>query len=205
MKSIYVVTHTESHHHVEARVGGWYDTALTPFGKQQAHQVAAELQELINQATPKITASDLLRASETAEIVAQAFGTTVAATQDLREVGCGIAEGKPDAWLQERLVPAPDDNRLDHRIVEGAETRRECLTRIYRRVDELIADSNSIHIIVTHGFALTFVIARWIGLPLEAAGWVNFASTPGGITQLNQEDFWRNRGIGFLNRTSHLG
>jgi hypothetical protein len=51
---------------------------------------------------------------------------------------------------------------------------------------------------------MTFVIARWIRLPLEAAGHVNFRSNSGGITHLQEDDFFGNRAVRFLNSTSHL-
>ena len=29
MKNLFVITHTQSLHHIERKVGGWYDTGLT--------------------------------------------------------------------------------------------------------------------------------------------------------------------------------
>jgi probable phosphoglycerate mutase len=94
---------------------------------------------------------------------------------------------------------------MDHRNgIPGAETRREFAERIYRAVD-LILDSPCPHqIVVTHGFALTFVVAAWIGMPLEAAGFVAVRSTSGGITLLSEDEVFHNRRIVSLNDTSHL-
>ncbi len=204
MKNIYVVTHTESIHHVEGKVGGWFDTGLTAKGRTQAASVAKRLVERLGTETPSIRSSDLMRAKETAEIVAAAFGCDYHSHSDLRELSYGIAEGKPQAWLDKRITPAPDENRLDHLSIEGGESKRDFIARIYRAVDSAIADENSHQIIVTHGFALTFVVSRWIGLPAESAGLINLRSSPGGITHLQQDDFWRNRGVKYLNDVSHL-
>jgi probable phosphoglycerate mutase len=204
MKNIYVVTHTESIHHIKGRVGGWFDTGLTENGKKQAASVAKRLDEWIVTEKPSITSSDLLRAKETAEIVAATFGREYLLNPDFREMSYGVAEGKPQEWLDERIVPAPDDDRLDHLSIEGGESKRDFIARIYRAVDGVIADDNPNQIIVTHGFALTFVVARWVGLPAESAGLINFRSSSGGITHLQQDDFWRNRGVRILNDTSHL-
>ena len=204
MKNIYVVTHTESVHHVEGNVGGWYDTGLTKQGESQAKRAAERLQDLIKPETPKITSSDLLRAKETAEFIGSAFGCEVQTTPDLREMSYGIAEGRPQLWLDERILPAPDDNRLDHLSIEGGETKRDFILRIYRALDEIVRGDVPAHVVVTHGFALTFIVARWIEMPIESAGFVNFRASSGGITHLQLDDFWRNRGVILLNDTTHL-
>jgi probable phosphoglycerate mutase len=204
MKNLYVVAHTESIHHVEGKVGGWFDTGLTELGRAQAVAVAGRLAELLETATPAITSSDLRRARETAEVVAERLKCPLELTPDLRELSYGSAEGRPQRWLAGRFQPAPDDNRLDHRSIDGAETKREFITRVYRAVDGIVGSDHPDHIIVTHGYAMTFVIARWIGMPLQSAGFVNFRSRSGGITHLQEDDFLRNRTVRFLNSTSHL-
>ena len=59
-------------------------------------------------------------------------------------------------------------------------------------------------VVVTHGYALTFVIAYWIGMRVEDASYVNFAATPAGIMHLKKDDFFRNNAVEFLNDASHL-
>ncbi|MFJ1454719.1 histidine phosphatase family protein [Nocardia sp. N2S4-5] len=55
----------------------------------------------------------------------------------LREISFGEAEERPNAWLAERQVPAPDHDRLDHRgPIVGAETRREVASRVGACVTE---------------------------------------------------------------------
>jgi probable phosphoglycerate mutase len=86
-----------------------------------------------------IYSSDLLRTGQTAEPIAKLFASDIEFSQDLREASCGVAEGKPQSWLQQRLVPPPRaGNRLDHRICEGAESRRETGAHIFRFVDALL-------------------------------------------------------------------
>ncbi|WP_280247980.1 hypothetical protein [Nocardia abscessus] len=41
------------------------------------------------------------------------------------------------------------------------------------------ADTEHDHIVVTHGYALTFVITTWMMIPVEAAGFASFATEPG--------------------------
>ena len=101
-------------------------------------------------------------------MIAERFNATLKLMSDLRELSYGTAEGKPQSWLDARFEPAPDDNRLDHRSIDDAETKREFLTRVYRAVDEIVASDNPNQIIVTHGYAMTFVVTRWIRMPLES-------------------------------------
>lgn len=58
--------------------------------------------------------------------------------------------------------------------------------------------------VVTHGYAQTFVLTTWLHIPVEAVGFASFATTPGAITHLRQDDFWRNRTVAGLADTDHL-
>jgi probable phosphoglycerate mutase len=51
---------------------------------------------------------------------------------------------------------------------------------------------------------VTFVVAAWIRMPLESAGWVNFRSNAGGITHLREDDELFNRYVMSLNDRTHL-
>lgn len=100
---------------------------------------------------------------------------------------------------------APDDNRLDHRGgVEDGETRREFADRLYRAMDRIVLRPQETRIIVTHGFALTFIVAAWIKMPINAVGHVSFPAESGSTTHLKQDDYWRNRGVLRLADVSHL-
>ena len=200
------MVHTESRHHGEGLVGGWYDSELSPFGREQATAVAAEVRSAVrSEAECRVYSSDLRRAVQTAEPIAEALGTGIVRMAGLRELSYGVAEGRPQAWLDERLVPAPDDDRLDHDGgIEGAETKRQFATRITAAMDEILAEDIAHQVIVTHGFAMTFVVMAWARIPLEHVGWVNLRSTPGGITHLSEDGFFRNRAVRTLNRTDHL-
>ena len=207
MKNLYVVTHAQSQHHVDGLVGGWYDSELTDLGLRQAGGIAERIRELIPENAPvELFSSDLIRARQTAEAISRRMGTPIEVTADLREKSYGEAEGKPQAWLDERFVPPPKArNRMDYREgIPGAESRGKFAERIYRAVDRIVAGPCPYQIIVTHGFALTFVVAAWIKMPLDAADRIVVKSTSGGITHLVEDDVFFNRGIVRLNETAHL-
>jgi probable phosphoglycerate mutase len=207
MKTLYVVTHSQATHHTDGLVGGWHDSALTDLGLRQADRIGQRLRELIPEDAPvELIASDLQRAHQTAEVIARHIQAPIQTTPDLREISYGEAEGKPQTWLDERFVYPPRiGNRLDHGYgIPGAETRREFATRIYRAMERFLASPCPHQVMVTHGFALTFVVAAWVEMPLDAAGSIAVASTSGGITHLREDDAFHNRGIVRLNDTSHL-
>ena len=205
MRRVAVVVHAEAQHHVDQLVGGWYDSSLTERGRKQARQVGTALRRMFSGSPVPIVSSDLTRARQTAEIVGEALQSTVVLDPRLRELNYGIAEGRPKTWLAERIVATPTcGSRLDHRVCEGAESRRELATRVYAAVDEILASDVKDIIIVTHGFAATFVIACWIGLPIDKADYVEFAVSPASLSLLVKDDVFMNRSVQCLNDTRRL-
>ncbi len=207
MRRLYVVTHPEAEHHVSGLVGGWFDSSLTTRGLREAEAIATRLRELVPAGAPvEVHSSDLTRTVQTARAIGARLGLTPVLHPGLREKSYGVAEGRPQAWLDARFVPPPvTGDRMGHSEgVEGAETRRQFGTRVYAALDDVLARPCPHQVVVTHGFALTFVIAAWIGLPLEAAGHVHFRSTAGGITVLEQDDVFANRSVVRLDDTAHL-
>jgi len=205
MRRIAVVVHAEAQHHVDRLVGGWFDSPLTERGRKQARQVGLALQEVFLQPHVQIVSSDLLRARETADIVGEVLGSSVVAEPGLRELSYGVSEGRPKAWLDERITPTPThSSRLDHHVCEGAESRRDIATRVYAAMNEILTLDQRDLVIVTHGFAATFVIACWIGLPIASVGYVAFAASPAGISLLVEDDGFRSRIVSRLNDTRHL-
>ncbi|MDX1474330.1 MAG: histidine phosphatase family protein [Reinekea sp.] len=196
MKTLYVISHTEAAHHLEGRVGGWYDSALTEKGVNDAITIANRLKAEAN--IEAVFSSDLARAKSTAEQIVKATGATLDTTAALREMSFGKADGQVQAWLDERIRPEDGTNRMDHRIVEGAETKREFAGRIYTYLDSLSLPAVSV--ISTHAFAASYVIAWWIGMPLDSVGYVNFGIQSGKITKLVEDDFFKNRAVAFLNQ-----
>jgi broad specificity phosphatase PhoE len=205
LKDLFVVTHTEAVHHVENKVGGWHDSDLTPHGARDAELVAERLAALVGRREVEIYSSDLRRASQTAAAIARCLGLHVGETADLREISYGVAGGQPQDWFDARYVPAPDNNRLDHHCgIEGAETRREVAARVFPCVNAIMDRPCATQIIVTHGFTLSFVIAAWMKIPIDAAGFLSFPAKSGSITHLRQDDFFRSRAVIGLADVSHL-
>jgi 2,3-bisphosphoglycerate-dependent phosphoglycerate mutase len=206
MPTVYVVTHPEATHHVEHVVGGWHDSQLTPAGEAAAASIGHELRARIPVgATAELFSSDLRRAAKTAQIVGALIDADPIFDPRLREKSYGEAEGKPQAWMDERFEPPPAiGDRMDHEGVRGAETRRQFALRIYDFMDDLLRDHREQQVLITHGFSVTFLVAAWIKMPIESLGYVNFHVTPGSITVLREDDYFHNRRVTALGITSHL-
>lgn len=204
MQRIFVVTHPEAEHHVQGLVGGWHDSHLTAKGVGAAQAIARRLRTEVNEANVSVYTSDLARTIETAAPIAEQFGVLVRKRSALREMSYGVAEGREQSWLDERFVPAPADNRLDHISCEGGETKRAFVTRIFEAMSEITTDPAEAKVVVTHGYAMTFVVAAWIRMPLTATGYINVRASSGGITLLQEDAVLGNRALMYVNDTTHL-
>ncbi len=206
MRNVYVVTHPESTHHTEKLVGGWYDSQLTRAGLRAAEAIGAAVRARIPGGSEvELISSDLQRAQQTAQAIGDLLHVPVTLDHCLREKSYGEAEGKPQAWLDERFIPPPPTGERMHHDegVPGAETKWSLATRVYASVDRILESTCETQVIVTHGMAATFVVATWIRMPMEAAGYVDFRLASGSITDLRQDDYFHNRQVVRLNDVTH--
>ena len=201
MKEIFIVTHTQATHHIDRLVGGWYDSELTEKGKIDATACGERFSELGLNGVP-IISSDLARARQTAESIGERLGSPIRTDARLREMSFGAAEGKSTAEIGKAIPSHDGDNRLDFRNEFGGETKRELATRLYEVMEEIIVTERAI--ICTHGYATTFLIACWIHMPIESAGYVNFRVRSGSITHLVEDDVYANRAVRYLSDVRHL-
>ena len=99
MTTLLLARHGETDWNGERRWQGHYDQPLNDTGRDQAVELAASLA-----GTPiaAIYSSDLVRARETAEIVAERLGLTVVVDAGLREVDVGNWSGVTHDEIRER-------------------------------------------------------------------------------------------------------
>jgi probable phosphoglycerate mutase len=147
------------------RFQGQTDVALDAVGRTQALRAAEQLASLNPQL---IVASDLARATETAEALGRLTGLRVRTTPALRETHGGEWEGqfaddlKADPlygqWLAGEDVPAG-----------GAETRSDVGTRAIEGVEEFVTEleSGRVGVVVSHGGTIRALIGTMVGLPVE--------------------------------------
>ena len=104
-----LVRHSETQHTVEQRYSGHADPQLTAKGHRQAAEVAKALCDVCPQA---IYSSDLSRACETAQVIADVHGMAFSRRPALREQYFGRLTGKRLRVLVESRVDAAADRYL---------------------------------------------------------------------------------------------
>jgi broad specificity phosphatase PhoE len=129
---------------------GHSDMPLNDAGRAQAHALA---EELANESFDAVYSSDLVRAHETARIVAERHGLDVTAVPDLREVNVGSWEGLNEEEIRHRFPGA----------ARGGWENGETYEQMGRRVIEAlrrIADTHAGEriLVVTHGGPLRAVL-----------------------------------------------
>ena len=159
---LYFVRHGQS----EANVRGIISNrdlphALTELGRQQAERLADRLMDVRAVA---IYSSPILRAAETAQIVAQAKNLPVEITNALREPDCGVMEGRADeeAWAEHDRVMHDwvTAHQFDSRI-PGGESFHDLRARFVPFVERLVAThghSARNILLITHGSLLYLML-----------------------------------------------
>ncbi len=149
---ILLVRHGETDWNADRRWQGHTDTTLNERGREQARALAAALD---GKRVHAVYSSDLVRAHETARILARRFGLDVTAVPGLRERRFGSFEGLRDEEVVDRfpgLHTAPD-----------AETREEMAARVWEALDAIArAHRDETVIVVAHGGPIRAIL-RHVG------------------------------------------
>ena len=170
MTKLIIVRHGESEANEKGVVAGHTDYKLTALGLEQARQTAAHL---AGEQIDLVCSSDLTRAVQTAEPVAQARGLQIHTYPEFRETFCGRWEGVTFAYLQEQEAQTYAefrDNYMYFTLPEG-ESIWDSGVRFYNKVKEL-AESNpdKTIFIAAHGAVIRVFWALLCGTPREKAG-----------------------------------
>lgn len=158
MTEILLIRHGETDWNVEKRLQGHFDIALNAQGERQA---AAIRRALSNESIDAIFASDLQRAAQTAQAIADSHGMTIHIEPALRERCYGAFEGLLYKDIGERYPDAYAAWRardLDARYPMGlyqAETLREFAQRAVTTIRSLAAAyQHKKIVVVTHAGVL---------------------------------------------------
>ena len=129
-----IVRHGETTYNIEGRITGMSDAPLTELGKYQAERVGAYLAD---KSIDAIVASDLQRARETAQAIANHHALPVLEDADLREIGMGEWEGLRFGEIIERDPELAKRVRADasRYTPPGGETLEHLRTRLVHALE----------------------------------------------------------------------
>jgi len=160
MVEITLVRHGQTDWNVARRFQGQTDIALNQTGIEQANTLASILAEDHFDA---IYASDLSRASQTAEIIATKMGLPFTKDARLREICKGVFEGMTYEEVKEKFpleLQRDHDDPVNSRT-PGAETVAEVAARMRNAADEIaVRHTNGNILIVSHGLAVATLFCQ---------------------------------------------
>ncbi|BDG17807.1 phosphoglycerate mutase [Thermus thermophilus] len=180
MKEIWYVRHGETEWNAQRRFQGHLDIPLSPVGIGQAFRLAERLSRS-RISFDRLYASDLRRARQTAEPLAQVLGLPIATTPLLREIHMGELAGLTRAEAEARfpsfLAEAAEDPWNARR--PGGESMADLARRLQAFLEEVPPGR---HLVVTHGG----VIRAALKLALDLAGdtWRRFHIQNTSITRI---------------------
>lgn len=171
--TLHLVRHGQSEWNLAGRLQGQVsEVPLTRLGLEQAHAAA---RTLAGRTIAAVHSSDLLRARQTAEVVAAALGLPVLLDAELREQGYGALEGLPSADV---LAAAPYDFADPDGRAPGGESIREVYDRVGRRLASYARRYEGCEcVLVSHGDAIRVALAWADG---RGPGDVPWRETPNG-------------------------
>ena len=166
-KHFYIFRHGQTVWKAEGRPQGQheYPVPLTMEGREQAQKLADKLKD---KKIKLIVSSDLLRAQQTGEIVAQALGVPLEFDRRLREVDYGILNGLytiereevyPDfkKCYEDPKIPFPEGESLHQVALRFIDAVKDICSRCsYRAVG-----------ISSHGHAITSLIEEVFGYQVQ--------------------------------------
>ncbi|HJS51601.1 MAG TPA: histidine phosphatase family protein, partial [Pyrinomonadaceae bacterium] len=160
---LFLIRHGQSAGNAEGRFGGHGPTPLSELGLRQA-QVTA--QALSKEGISAIYSSDLDRAVQTAECLAELINVPVKTTKAFRERHVGVLEG---LTFDESKENHPKDyyalvNRNVHHVITRGESYRHLLKRATGQLWEVLRDHQGERIaIFSHTGAICFMTLHLMG------------------------------------------
>lgn len=165
---IIFMRHGQTDYNAAGRVQGQIDIALNEVGKSQVRAAAARVAQL---KPDRIISSDLSRAVDTAQGVANLLDVPVEVDKRVRERAFGVFEGMSGAQMQADYGPWYSQWRSEGECADaGIESRRDVGERFAQAVLEA-SQTPGTYLFVSHGSAIVQAMTCLLGLdPHEWAG-----------------------------------
>ena len=167
MTEFLLIRHGQTDWNLEGKYTGQSDIPLNETGRAQAHEAASQLR---TDPPDIIYSSDLLRAFNTAKIIAADLGMKIHQDARLREIHQGAWEGLHFNEIKSRFADefaAREDNPLEV-APPGGETVGQVQARVLEAVKEIIKAHPSGRVaIVSHGLSLAIIKAYALERPIQ--------------------------------------
>jgi probable phosphoglycerate mutase len=160
---LYLIRHGQSAGNAEGRFGGHGPTPLSDLGREQAEKTAKVLSK---EGVNVIYTSDLLRAVQTAEPLAELLDIRIHRSEAFRERHVGVLEG---LTFDESKQNFPKDyyalvNRKVHHVITEGESYRQLLRRSTAKLGDIVREHQGERIaIFSHTGAICFLILHLLG------------------------------------------
>ena len=158
MKTIYFIRHTQSEANLKDILASRQDFPLTEKGRQEAVAIASEFKDIAQ--LDRIFCSPLIRAQQTAQPIAEAFGLDVETDERITEQDLGVFSGMTYAELDDRPNYMHERSKRWKWIPEGGGESYEMIANrlepFFQSLESLEGDSI---LFVTHAVTLRMVKA----------------------------------------------
>ncbi|MEZ4771404.1 MAG: histidine phosphatase family protein [Caldilineales bacterium] len=211
MFRLFLVRHGWTAWHTEGRVAGWSDVPLDDRGQAEALAAGRWLAAHVGPEPPVIVASPVLRAWQSAALIADCLPEPQAVQVDdgFAETRVGRWEGMLVGDIQDNEPQWPEFFRGPARFrFPGGESLEDVQRRAVTTVQTLAAAApGRTGIVVAHADPLRCIIAHFLGINLDnayrlrlACGSISRLSLP--LEDLDRPGNWPH--VDFLNMTEHL-
>ncbi len=204
MTEIIFIRHGETQWNIEGRVMGQLDSPLSRRGENQAEAIARRLSTISFAA---LYSSDLGRAKQTANAIANKCNMTVQLDKSLRERNMGVFQGLTrkekkvqyaQVWKESKAVGA------DYIIPGGGESRNQRLARSIEAMNRL-ADMhlNEAIVVVSHDGILRGFLGHMLGLEVQSETRIVRANASYN-SFLKEDGLWRLKVWGDTSHLQHI-
>ncbi|MCL6596032.1 MAG: histidine phosphatase family protein [Firmicutes bacterium] len=203
MALLYLVRHGETTWNREGRFQGQADAPLSDLGREQASRVAERLRAT---GLGVVVASDLSRARDTAQAVAEAAGVPLVLEPAFRELSFGLWQGSTRAEIEARFGDALRAylSDPDHGRAEGGESFAEAMVRVRSAADRLLRERREERMAwVMHGGSIRALLCAYLDWPARRRGVYRLDNA--GVSLLEVRPAEGFVSLHYLNDTHHLG
>ncbi len=148
MRNLLLIRHGATSWNQQGRYQGQTDVPLSEEGIRQGKLLATAL---AHKPLDRVYSSDLTRASQTAQFIADKHKIQVHLDKRLREFTFGVAEGLTRDSLR-RKYPS-------NSLIPGAETKDQVRKRVSQCINEICHQPDQLTIIVSHGGTIRQALA----------------------------------------------